>query len=400
MMRAWLFAATALSPIAALAQPTDPPPVEPTPPDGNGNGNGGNGNGNGKPWYDKLSIRGYAQLRFNRLHDTTTEKEFRNDLGDRNIAEDNSFSIRRARLIVQGDVAPYLFMYLQTEAAGADVKMRDWYGDVAVDPDKELRFRIGQSKVPYGWENMQSSQNRLPLDRSDPINSAAPGERDLGVFAYWAPEKIRKLFRYLVDGGLKGSGDYGVVGFGVYNGQTLNIDDRDGKVHVVARVAYPFELGGQILELNVAGYHGTFTVDKDEDVLGGEAVRDVRVAGTAVLYPRPIGLQAEWNIGKGPELVGDTIQAETLHGGYAMAFVRVKTCWGEILPFVRGAYYEGGIKTIRNAPLHRSKELIVGGELQIKKHVELVVEMDHAKREVGSNAFWGTLFRTQLQLNY
>jgi hypothetical protein len=37
---------------------------------------------------------------------------------------------------------------------------------------KEYRVRIGQSKVPYGFENLQSSQNRLSLDRNDALNSA------------------------------------------------------------------------------------------------------------------------------------------------------------------------------------------------------------------------------------
>jgi hypothetical protein len=53
---------------------------------------------------------------------------------------------------------------------------------------------------------MQSSQNRLPLDRNDALNSAVSNERDLGVFFYWAPQKTRKLFSSLVSDGLKGSG--------------------------------------------------------------------------------------------------------------------------------------------------------------------------------------------------
>ena len=52
-----------------------------------------------------------------------------------------------------------------------------------IDKEKVNRLRIGQSKIPYGWENLQSSQNRLPLDRDDAFNSAAKNERDLGVFS-------------------------------------------------------------------------------------------------------------------------------------------------------------------------------------------------------------------------
>jgi phosphate-selective porin len=74
---------------------------------------------------------------------------------------------------------------------------------------KEFRLRVGQSKVPFGFENLQSSQNRLTLDRNDALNSAVANERDLGAFFYW-PSKIRERFAMLVKDGYKGSGDYGV----------------------------------------------------------------------------------------------------------------------------------------------------------------------------------------------
>lgn len=76
--------------------------------------------------------------------------------------------------------------------------------------------------MPFGFENMQSSQNRLPLDRNDAMNSAVSNERDLGVFIYWAPVDKRKLFSRLVSDGVKGSGDDGIFAFGAYNGQTAN----------------------------------------------------------------------------------------------------------------------------------------------------------------------------------
>lgn len=100
--------------------------------------------------------------------------------------------------------------------------MRDLYFDLALDSEKKYRLRFGQSKIPYGWENMQSSANRIALDRSDAINSGAPNERDLGLMFYGAPLSTRKRFRELIEKGLKGSGDYGVFGLGTYVGQSLN----------------------------------------------------------------------------------------------------------------------------------------------------------------------------------
>ena len=49
--------------------------------------------------------------------------------------------------------------------------------------------------------------------------AAVPNERNLGVFLYYAPTVVRERFRRLVESGLKGSGDYGMLGIGVYNGQ-------------------------------------------------------------------------------------------------------------------------------------------------------------------------------------
>ena len=174
-------------------------------------------------WYEKISIRGYAQLRYNRLGQPNGN--LINDQGDKSIGDKQGFFLRRARLIVSGEVHDRVFVYIQPDFASTVegtnhvAQLRDWYADLFLTQNKEWRIRAGQSKVPYGFENMQSSQNRLALDRNDALNSAVKDERDIGLFLYYAPTEIRALFRRLVDSGLKGSGDYGMLGFGVYNGQ-------------------------------------------------------------------------------------------------------------------------------------------------------------------------------------
>lgn len=109
------------------------------------------------------------------------------------------------------------------------------------DSNREFRFRVGQSKIPYGFENLQSSSNRLTLDRNDPLNSGLANERDLGVLFYYAPKHVRKTFKYLVQSGLKGSGDYGMFGIGAYNGQTANSPEANDEPHAVARLTYPWK---------------------------------------------------------------------------------------------------------------------------------------------------------------
>ena len=110
-------------------------------------------------------------------------------------------------------------------------------------------MRVGQSKVPYGFENLQSSSSRLPFDRNDALNSGTPNERDLGVAAMWSPREAQRRFDVLSDSGLKGTGDYGVVALAVTNGQTANQSERNDGRHVTLRVSYPFRLAsGQFVE--------------------------------------------------------------------------------------------------------------------------------------------------------
>ncbi|MBM3580196.1 MAG: porin, partial [Alphaproteobacteria bacterium] len=215
-----------------------------------------------KPWYETINLRGYAQIRYNRFFETNPNLQC--EQCDRSWGNGSLF-IRRLRLIFYGDISDNIYLYIQPDFAsstsdGANFgQIRDAYFDLALDEKKESRLRVGQSKVPFGFENLQSSQNRLTLDRGDAINSAVANERDLGIFYYWAPSEIRKRFSYLVSSGLKGSGDYGVLGLGVYNGQTSNQQDLNSEMHAVARLTYPFKLDNeQIIEAGIQGYRGEY----------------------------------------------------------------------------------------------------------------------------------------------
>lgn len=354
-------------------------------------------------WFEKIKIRGYAQFRYNRLGETN--ERLVNRQGDRSIGKDGGFLIRRARLILFGDVHDHVSIYLQPDFASTAGEqahvtiLRDWYADIFLDKRKEFRFRVGQSKVPYGFENMQSSQNRLPFDRSDALNSAVKDERDLGVFFYWAPEHIRKRFKHLVDSGLKGSGDFGVMAIGAYNGQTANQAEKNDHPHLVARLAWPFQIGGQTVEVGAGGYTGKFKIKKDEDIGGDSEFRDTRVHASFALYPQPVGFQAEYNVGVGPELRGGEVRERPLHGGYAMAMVKI----GPVTPYVRGVIYEGGRKFETNAPRYVIREIEGGIEWQVWKALELTASYNYAERTFPEPPYQqetGGFLRLQAQVNY
>ena len=368
-------------------------------------------------WYKKIGIRGYTQIRYNRLLETNNDLQC--EQCDRSWGGNGGFFLRRIRIIFFGQVHERVYFYIQPDFASSPSsstnnhnfgQIRDAYFDLGLDKNNEFRFRIGQSKVPFGFENLQSSQNRIPLDRNDALNSAVSNERDLGVFFYWAPSKIRERFSYLVNSGLKGSGDYGVFGFGVYNGQTANRTDGNKTVHTVARLSYPIEIGKQIIEPGIQGYVGKEVVTSLTTGVSGTPdfeYDDNRFAGTFVLYPQPFGINAEYNIGTGPQYNPETnsIDQKKLKGGYIQASYMIRKGEHFIIPFVRHHFYEGGKKHELDARSYDVKETEIGIEWQPIKNFELVAmyTMSERRFEDGrtpNNYQEGNLLRLQAQFNY
>lgn len=368
-------------------------------------------------WYDKISLRGYAQFRYNRLLETNPD--LRCDQCDKGWGKGQEFVFRRARLVFSGDVHERLNVYIQfdysSDASSTNkhfLQIRDAYFDLALDKKKEYRLRLGQSKVIYGFDNLQSSSNRLALDRSDALNSAAPNEREIGGFFLYAPSAVRALWKQLVDDGLKGSGDYGALGFGVYNGQTANKPELNDDLHVVARASYPFKIGGnQIIEPGIQAYAGKYTLAKDQLSAGVKTNREVRyddrrVAASFVLYPRPFGIQAEYNFGDSPSFDTDTdsIRVKSLHGGYVTASYRTKLKGTTFIPFARWQTYDGAKKHELDARLYRVRETEIGVEWLPFKNFELTLayvishRQYHDFKEDYDES--GRLLRVQVQFNY
>ncbi|MBM3652330.1 MAG: hypothetical protein FJX06_05600 [Alphaproteobacteria bacterium] len=441
-------------------------------------------------WYERLSLRGYTQMRYNDILNGGPFYNGVSTVGDKSVGPRQNFFIRRARMILSGDVSDHLYLYFQndfasspsgtfsnsatfnapTSLAGQAVyyyynpvfpypgynqvgnyssapgnfgQIRDLYADIYFDKDKEFRVRAGQSKIPFAFENLQSSQNRLALDRADAVNSCCKDERDLGLFFYYTPKHLRPVFRDLVKNNLKGSGDYGMVGFGVYNGQGANRIELNKGTHLVARFTYPYVFeNGQVVEASVAGYTGRFVpyttgirpslgggtnwagfvpLNIPYSAIGagftpyvagsgwnnlgnyqlsqygavngwgpfaangGNGVRDSRVVVNAVIYPQPFGLRAEWNWGVGPQLnaTQTAIEAKRLTGGYVEASYKYEDKefgTGVYFPFVKWQYYNGGSKFDNNAPMMRIYELEAGVEYQPLPELEFTVNYSKMDR--------------------
>lgn len=383
------------------------------------------GGGVEEHWYDRISLRGYAQIRYNGLFSTNDKvscEQCDKSWGTTSTAPDakanNGLFIRRARLVFSGQVHPNVFFYFQPDFASSPstgiqnfVQIRDLYFDLSFDKKREYRVRIGQSKIPYGFENMQSSSQRLTMDRADAINSSILNERDLGMFFYWAPAEIRERFSMLVKDGYKGSGDFGVFAFGVYNGQIANKLDGNRDLNVVARVTYPFVIGSQIIEPGIQAYTGkwafTGEISNGVTVNDPQYVKDQRVGATFVLYPRPFGIQTEYNIGTGPRYntLTNTVDETDLNGGYVLLNYKWDIKKQHIYPFAKFQYYDGGKKYEKDARSYVVRDYEFGIEWQPIKAFELTAEYVIADRTFEDSALpinrqQGNVLRLQAQFNF
>lgn len=262
---------------------------------------------------------------------------------------------------------------------------------------------------------MQSSSNRAPLDRTDSINTAALNERDLGAFIYWAPKEMRGRFKDLQNSYLKGTGDYGILGFGAYNGQTANRPELNDKLRLVARATYPFRLGsGQYFETSVQAYSGLYTIGSYQGsagtpaALGGTKFRDERVAASFVWYAQPFGLQREANTGVGPTYNPNSgaIERGKVRGAYAQVMMNAfEPGDTRLMGFARGQFYRGGRKTEIDARAHLVRELEIVAEWQPFAAFEFVAGYAISARRTNDSADplddqRGNRLRIQAQFNY
>lgn len=388
-------------------------------------------------WTDSFRMRGYLQTRYTTM--LGGDKGI-NLWSDRSVGDDGSlleadknYLIRRARLVFFGDVGERLSFYVQPDLSstlngtGNVMQMRDAYGDVYLTTDRVHRVRVGQSKVPFGYENLQSSSNRIALDRNDALNSAVRDERDLGLFYYYTPLEVQETFNAISSAGLKHSGNYGMFGFGFYNGQGSNRGDRNDNQHVVARLSYPWQFkNGQFFEAGIQAYRGKYVPSLSSyrglddlsytPVIDPEFARgfkDERVGVSLLWSPQPFGIQAEWNWGTTPalDLARNRLVEDDLEGGYVQAMYKLDTQnLGTFFPFVRWQYYDGANKGEANAPRNHVNDWEAGIEWQVADELELSAVYHRMQRNnlVTGNragrpdyqAFEADALRLQLQFNY
>ncbi len=258
-------------------------------------------------------------------------------------------------------------------------------------------MRFGVSKVPYGWDVLQSSSQRAPLDRADAFNSGIPNERDTGLSFMWTPPSMQDRFKEEAKN--KGTGDYGMFAIMAFNGQTLGKSETNNDLHRAARFAYPFKHNDQYFELGIQAYEGRYTI-------GTANHYDQRTGYSFIWLPRPIGFQAEFNHGKGPQYdsVSNKVHGHDLSGGYLMVDYATSYEEHRLFPYLRYQWYKGG-KKLEDGRYHDVEEWELGTEWSPVPAAELTVAYvmsDRLTRDSTNrnNDQDGRMLRLQAQFNY
>jgi phosphate-selective porin OprO and OprP len=182
----------------------------------------------------------------------------------------DSFSVRRSRLTLTGDIIKNMHYKLQMEVAKSFALL-----DASIDYEfsKAVQLRVGQFMVPFSLENLTGTSDVDMVNRSQPEEKLAPGRdnsaqgRDIGVSAF---------------------GTYSIIDYtvAVLNGAGINKADTNDHKDVAGRVVvHPFK------ELSVGGsfYKGKQSATSTDPLV----TRDKAGLEIALVYPR-MSLKAEY----------------------------------------------------------------------------------------------------------
>jgi phosphate-selective porin len=159
---------------------------------------------------------------------------------DWNLSGDDAqlrFFVRRLRVKLQGKVLGERVGYsVMFDFAALQRPLRDGYIKIGLVPDQELR--IGQFKVPFGWENWLSSTLLPTIERAVVSDRLARGPdlRDIGLGVF---------------GSVKLAGDWKLTdGLAVVNGAGANNPESTPRKDVFARLGVAH---GKIFAAGVSG---------------------------------------------------------------------------------------------------------------------------------------------------
>jgi hypothetical protein len=326
-------------------------------------------------WTDTLKVGGYGQARWQFYPNAAAGKK------------DNEFLVRRARTVFDFTPTKRAEVYLQTDVGQGKVEVRDAWAQYTVGANMASRFRMGQQKVPFGYETPQSSGSRLPLERNWLTRNEIPGERDTGLVYYWTQPADKELFDFAKKNEWA-PGDYGTIAVGAFNGEGQNVDEVNSSKHLSIRYAKPFWLGkDRYAEAGASYYTGKYV-----SAAASKEFTDNMLGVHFFLAPHPLGLQAEYYNGK--------TEGDDLTGWYAVGMWRTHP---QGTFFLRYDDYNGpkkgnGLKNGNPIPWNRHRTGI-GYAYMLDDKTELTLEYDLEKLDAAPGGHNDQL-GLQMQVSY
>jgi phosphate-selective porin len=202
----------------------------------------------GKFRLEPPRLSGYIQAHYRYAFET----------GSDGVVDYNDFRVQRVRLGVEGDVLPWLSYNVEIDPRAPEITgiLRDAFITFKVIP--RHRLRVGQQKMQFGYENLESSTRLYAVNRTEVSDNLSRGLnlRDVGVglIGNW---KLGGGFR-LEDA------------ITVSNGAGLNVQADDTAMkNVWGRLGGRYkrdELGDLVARLGVSGAIGDLTDEGDDAV--------------------------------------------------------------------------------------------------------------------------------------
>ncbi|MGC4074390.1 MAG: porin [Nibricoccus sp.] len=221
------------------------------------------------------------------------------------LTNNNTFLVRRARIIFEGTFSKNVSFLLVPEFAGSAPTLVDAFVNYSLKPS--LQFRIGRFREPVGLEQLQSDSVAFFTERS--VVSQLVPNRDIGFQVHG--DILGGTVNYAVGifNGVPDGSNNGAV-----TGTTVNADSDNDK-DIAARIfAQPFKnnadsafkglgigIGGSYGNQNPASGLPSYRTDPQQTAFAYRTTTIIdgktwRLSPQANYYSGPLGLQAEYAI--------------------------------------------------------------------------------------------------------
>lgn len=263
-----------------------------------------------KPSAPSFKFSGYIQW------------QTRRDVGELiNVTEEE---LRRARLKTDVGLGKRAGATLQLEMA-REVEVKDAYVDLKFPP--QWGVRVGQFKVPFSSQILESSGVRLAPERALINLRTVPGERDRGIlFTYqWSGDPHWPL----------------QVQAGLFNGAGPNHNDNNTDKDFILSIATP----AKPLSLRASFLHGRFQNPAQGGQPGGEVTKS-RWGVDGRYSQGPWMIEGQYAQGKGDNN-GLRVSTTDVQGYYVQFAYKIPDI--PLTPIVRWQYYDPDTNTPKNA---------------------------------------------------